>query len=100
MSQANDAATRLIRITGTVQGVWFRGWTVKTARSLGLSGWVRNRRDGSVESLFHGPTIAVDEMIVACGKGPPAVRVEEVTVVEAPPPEKDLADGFVQRPTI
>ena len=100
MSQANDAATRLIRITGTVQGVWFRGWTVKTARSLGLSGWVRNRRDGSVEALLHGPMAAVDEMIVACRKGPPAARVEEVVVADAPLPKEDVTGGFTQRPTV
>ncbi|MCX8230641.1 MAG: acylphosphatase, partial [Alphaproteobacteria bacterium] len=46
MNEAVDDATLRLRITGKVQGVWFRGWTVKTARGLGLTGWVRNRRDG------------------------------------------------------
>lgn len=41
--------SRRIRVSGHVQGVWYRGWTVDTARALGLSGWVRNRRDGSVD---------------------------------------------------
>ena len=67
-------------ITGRVQGVWYRGWTVKTASALGLQGWVRNRRDGTVEAMFSGPTAAVEEMIQACRKGPPAARVDEIDV--------------------
>jgi len=71
-----------LSITGRVQGVWFRGWTVKKASTLGLDGWVRNRRDGTVEAVFSGPTAAVEEMIEACRKGPPAACVDglEVTV--------------------
>jgi len=69
-----------LSITGRVQGVWYRGWTVKTASALGLQGWVRNRRDGTVEAVFSGPTAAVEEMIQACRKGPPAARVDEIDV--------------------
>lgn len=99
MTQTDGEAARLIRITGKVQGVWFRGWTVKTARALGLSGWVRNRRDGSVEVLVLGPPAAIDAMTVACGHGPPAARVEDLAVEEAHPSGEDLAGGFTQRPT-
>ncbi len=71
-----------IRISGRVQGVWFRAWTAEQARELRLSGWVRNRRDGSVEALFSGPEASVREMIERCRQGPPAARVERI--VEEP----------------
>ena len=54
---------RLARIIAQVQGVWYRGWTGEEALKCGLRGWVRNRRDGSVQALFAGPVIAVEEMI-------------------------------------
>ncbi len=65
-------------VSGRVQGVWFRAWTTEKAQALGLDGWVRNRRDGSVEAVFSGDETAVDEMVVACGKGPPLARVADV----------------------
>ena len=87
----------LVRITGRVQGVWFRGWTVDEARRLNVDGWVRNRRDGAVEALFSGPAQAVDRMIAACRRGPPAASVDHVTVSPADPPAES---GFRQLPTI
>jgi acylphosphatase len=99
MNEAGGDATLRLRITGKVQGVWFRGWTVKTARGFGLTGWVRNRRDGTVEALIHGPGPAVEAMVVACRQGPPAARVTEVAVEEAVAGGEDLAGGFTQRPT-
>ena len=59
---ATDTAVR-VRISGRVQGVWYRGWAVDTARNLGVQGWVRNRRDGTVEALFAGPLEAVQRMV-------------------------------------
>lgn len=56
-----------LRIIGRVQGVWFRGWAVDQARELGLSGWVRNRGDGSVEALLAGPESRVRSMIDRLG---------------------------------
>ena len=85
------------RIEGRVQGVWYRGWTVDQATARGLAGWVRNRRDGSVEALFAGPEPAVRDMLAACRKGPPAARVTSVTEEPASQPG---APGFVQRPTV
>lgn len=70
---------RRVRIHGRVQGVWYRGWTVRKAKDLGLRGWVRNRSDGSVEAVFAGPAVSVDAMIEACHVGPPAARVDKVT---------------------
>ncbi len=74
-----------VRIRGRVQGVWYRGWTEEEAARRGLRGWVRNRRDGSVEALFCGPVAIVGDMIGACWKGPPAARVEAVEQVAVEP---------------
>lgn len=67
-----------ILVSGRVQGVWFRGWTVETASARGLRGWVRNRRDGRVEALLIGPADAVEAVIRNCHVGPPAARVDEL----------------------
>jgi len=85
-----------VRISGRVQGVWFRGWTVDEARRRGLDGWVRNLRDGSVEALFSGPAEAVDDMVAACRRGPPAARVDNLVrrAAEAVP-----GTGFTAKPT-
>jgi acylphosphatase len=86
-----------VRITGRVQGVWYRGWTVDQALRLGLDGWVRNRRDGAVEAVFCGPEDAVRAMIDLCRLGPPAAMVTEITEqVETEP----VAPGFRQAPTV
>jgi acylphosphatase len=72
---------RIIRhvvIRGLVQGVGFRVWTESTALAHGLEGWVRNRRDGSVEAAFAGPPSRVTAMIEACGRGPHGARVDTV----------------------
>lgn len=72
---------RLIRrviIGGRVQGVGYRAWTEHVARERGIEGWVRNRRDGSVEALFAGPETAVAGMIAACKRGPPGSRVDAI----------------------
>src|SRR5262245_22797759 len=65
-------------IRGRVQGVGYRAWTEYTALDLGLAGWVRNRRDGSVEAVFAGPAEAVVDMIEACRRGPPGARVNGI----------------------
>jgi acylphosphatase len=71
-----------VTITGRVQAVGFRAWAEGQASARGLSGWVRNRRDGAVEAVFGGETHAVEAMIAACRVGPPAARVDEVHIVE------------------
>jgi len=78
MTPSGADITINVRIRGRVQGVWYRGWTEEQAASRGLRGWVRNRRDGSVEALFCGPPALVEEMIESCWTGPPAARVEAV----------------------
>jgi len=67
---------RHVLIRGRVQGVGFRYWTTCEAIRLGITGWVRNRRDGTVEALFAGPGEVVAEMMTRCQKGPGSARVD------------------------
>ncbi len=73
--------TLQVRVEGRVQAVGFRAWVETEAMALGLDGWVRNRRDGSVEAVFGGDPDAVAEMLRRCERGPPAARVSRVMVV-------------------
>ncbi|SMF83245.1 acylphosphatase [Tistlia consotensis] len=86
----------LARVHGRVQGVWFRAWTVQEAQRLGLDGWVRNRRDGTVEALFAGAAAAVEEMLRLCHDGPLHARVVAVETAET---DEAAPAGFEQRPT-
>src|ERR1700750_1842582 len=72
-------------IRGQVQGVGFRYWTRRTATARGLEGWVRNRRDGSVEAVFAGPEDAVADMIELCRRGPDGARVDSIDEMPAGP---------------
>lgn len=85
----------LLRIEGRVQGVGYRDWMIDAVAGT-LDGWVRNRRDGSVEALVAGPAAAVAQVIAACRRGPRAARVVQVreSGVEDPGPI-----GFERRPT-
>ena len=86
-----------LSISGRVQGVGYRDWTLRTARGLGLSGWVRNRADGSLEALLVGEETAVGRMIDACRRGPALARVDDVDIE---PVDLDvLPEGFTQLPT-
>lgn len=69
-----------LHITGRVQGVGFRQWICGEALALGLTGWVRNRRDGSVEAVVDGLEPLVQTMIERAHRGPPAARVDAVRV--------------------
>jgi acylphosphatase len=73
----NDAI-RQVTIQGRVQGVGYRAWVEHEARAHHLEGWVRNRRDGSVEALFAGPVDVVSNMVASCRRGPASARVEAV----------------------
>src|SRR5712671_6311658 len=81
---------RQVTIRGRVQGVGYRYWTRRTATARGLEGWVRNRRDGSVEAVFAGPKQAVAEMIALCRRGPDAAWVDTVDEKPADPDALDL----------
>lgn len=73
---------RHLHITGRVQGVGFRFYMQRKARELGVTGWVRNRHDGSVEAVVQGEPGAVDAMIAWVRRGPPSAVVAEVRVAE------------------
>jgi len=75
----------LVTITGRVQGVGFRWGTCERARSLGVSGWVRNEPDGTVSAAFEGEPEQVDTLVAWCRRGPAGARVDDVRVeLEAP----------------
>ena len=88
---------RSIRVFGHVQGVFYRAWTVQQAQMLGLKGWVRNRRDGSVEIEAWGDAHAIDALIEKCRRGPSQARVERITDVEI---EGETPAGFRAASTI
>lgn len=91
------ATTVRLRISGRVQGVAYRAWTQRQAGLLSLSGWVRNRRDGSVEAVLCGPEEAVRTMIERCRQGPPGAMVSAISEqIETAP----VAPGFRQAPTV
>jgi len=87
---------RRLMIRGLVQGVFFRAWTVETAKTLGLVGWVRNRSEGSVEAFVQGKAETIDHFITLARNGPPAARVDSIEENEATPAEHSR---FEQRPT-
>jgi acylphosphatase len=86
---------RHVRVTGSVQGVFFRAWTRQQADRLDVRGWVRNLPDGSVEAHLEGPEGAVHHMIQLLGRGPPRARVDDLEVEEA---AIEKADWFAVRP--
>jgi acylphosphatase len=89
-------AKRLV-IEGLVQGVGYRAWMVREATRLGVSGWVRNRSDGTVEALVHGDTAAVEELLRGCRRGPPAAVV---MVIQEDLAEPEPQPGFRAHPTV
>ena len=84
---------RHVIIRGRVQGIGYRAWTEVTALERGVEGWVRNRRDGSVEALFSGPEDEVAAMIAECRHGPPGARVDAIDQREATSDEIALRRG-------
>jgi acylphosphatase len=86
-----------LRIEGRVQGVGYRAFVERQALRHGLSGWVRNRRDGSVEAVLQGIPGTVETMIELCRSGPAAARVDRVEVVGE---GVGAFDGFEVRPSV
>ena len=90
--------TRLVRVRGRVQGVGYRHACVQQARALGVSGWVRNRIDDSVEAMLQGTLAQVVRMCDWMRDDMPAARVEAIDVTELQPPFPTF-DRFEQQPT-
>jgi acylphosphatase len=97
MTESPVKRTVHVRIVGYVQGVGYRAWTEWAAEELGLDGWVRNRRDGTVEAVFSGDAVAVTEMLHRCERGPPAAHVTRVEMLGE---EAGTFHGFAVRPTV
>jgi acylphosphatase len=84
-------------VTGLVQGVGFRAFVQREAMARGVSGWVQNRRDGSVEAVFSGEAAAVDGLVAACRRGP---RMASVRAMKVTDHAHRVAVGFVALPTV
>jgi len=92
----NDSITRHLVIRGRVQGVGYRAGMMREALRLGVTGWVRNRLDGSVEAVVCGPSHAVEALIVWAQRGPTMARVDDVQLQ----PATGTYTRFEQRPTV
>lgn len=88
----------LARVTGRVQGVGYREACVRQANALGVTGWVRNRRDGSVEAMLQGEVGRLTQMRDWLQRGPPTARVDQVTVTRADAPWT-RCEHFERRPS-
>jgi acylphosphatase len=96
-------AIRQVTIQGRVQGVGYRAWVEHQASLHDLEGWVRNRRDGSVEALFAGPADVVSNMVALCRRGPVSARVDAVHDEPADSDALDLryaGERFSMLPTL
>lgn len=85
-----------ILIKGRVQGVGFRAWLQHQGQLRGLTGWVRNRRDGSVEAVVAGAAQPVEAMLAVCRSGPATAQVTSVEILSE---SGEAPAGFEVRPT-
>ncbi|HEY5205334.1 MAG TPA: acylphosphatase [Roseiarcus sp.] len=93
------AILQRVLVGGSVQGVGYREFTRRAALNLGVAGWVRNRGDGAVEALIHGPRAAVEALVAEMRKGPRFATVDSVSVTEVDGTPGDASSAFVIRPT-
>ncbi|WP_206435960.1 acylphosphatase [Altericroceibacterium xinjiangense] len=89
---------RHLRIHGRVQGVFYRAWAMRAAREISVSGWVRNRKDGTVEAFVQGDAAAVGRFVEQAREGSPAAQVSHIETSPAEP-EAGL-EGFTKKPTV
>jgi acylphosphatase len=98
-----SASIRHVNVQGLVQGIGYRAWTEQAALERGLEGWVRNRRDGSVEAVFAGPAETVAAMVEACREGPWGARVDALSQRDGGPDDLALrrrGERFSVLPTV
>ena len=88
--------TQHLIISGRVQRVGFRNFMVESARALGITGWVRNRTDGTVEAVIAGPPAALEQMIECTRRGPAHASVEDIRIAKA----DGRFEHFEMRPTV
>ena len=93
-------AVRHVVVHGRVHGVGFRAWAERAALTCGLEGWVRNRRDGTVEALLQGEADAVRRVVEWARLGPPAARVDTLSERDPEPGLEARCEGFEARPTL
>ncbi|MEK6826040.1 MAG: acylphosphatase [Nanoarchaeota archaeon] len=77
-----------ILIVGKVISIFFRAFIKENAEQLGLTGWVRNTKDGSVEAVFEGQEQSIEKIIRICKKGPPLARIDDIKITEEKPENK------------
>ena len=92
----SEAVARRIVVHGRVQGVGYRESLRREAAREGVAGWVRNRRDGTVEAILQGEAVAVERLVAWAGDGPSGARV---TSIEVEPVEPGSFPGFEHHPT-
>jgi acylphosphatase len=97
MAMADDLTTLRLKIVGDVHGVGYREFAIIEANKRSLTGWVRNRSDGTVEVVASGPTKEIEAFVGQCMRGPPGARVKNV---EMGPAEAPDTIGFKRRPTV
>jgi acylphosphatase len=88
-------ASKRIFVSGRVQGVSYRDWVVRTAQRSGITGWVRNLKDGRVEIFAAGEDAALDALLEGARQGPPLARVDHVEAF--PAEDEKLHKGFTKR---
>jgi acylphosphatase len=88
---------RRLSITGRVQNVFYRDWLVEQAEGIGITGWVRNRADGSVEAMVSGSSEMIEAIVARAWQGSPASRVEDVAVEDVP---EQVFEHFEKKPTV
>jgi acylphosphatase len=81
-------------VSGLVQGVFYRDTCRREAATQGVAGWVRNRRDGTVEAVFEGPADRVERLVAWARRGPSRAIVSDITVADEPP---EGLSGFAVR---
>lgn len=93
----NNFIARRLRIFGRVQGVGYRDWFVRVARSFGICGWVRNRADGSVEALCAGSEEQINAIIASAYKGPSLAQIDDIQIADV---QGIVAADFRRLPTV